>query len=66
MLFRLAYNAVFDDWRADPAVRLEKVRTARIAGHGRIPALVDGERIRLGRLVNVRFEPRAFTAVVPA
>lgn len=65
-LFRLAFHAVFDDWRADPSVHLAKVRTARVAGHGRVPVILDGEKARLKRTVEVAFVPHAFSALVPA
>jgi diacylglycerol kinase family enzyme len=65
-LFRLAFHAVFDDWRIDPSVHLAKVRTARVTGHGRVPVILDGEKARLKRTVQVSFVPHAFSAVVPA
>jgi len=64
-LFRLGVHAVFDDWRNDPDVSLSKVRWLRVTGHGRIPVILDGERVRMGRIVNIRFVPRAFRALTP-
>ncbi|HEV2362679.1 MAG TPA: diacylglycerol kinase family protein [Caulobacteraceae bacterium] len=62
---RLGFHALFDDWRADPAVRRAKVRTAVVEGHGAVPAILDGEKARLGRRVQLEFTPRAFTAIGP-
>lgn len=65
-MFSLAFHAVFDDWRRDPAVSLTQVKTARISGHGRVPVILDGERATMGRTVRVTFSPLAFRALVPA
>lgn len=65
-LFRLAFHAVFDDWRADPSVHLAKVGAARVTGRGRVPVILDGEKARLQRTVQVTFVPHAFSALVPA
>jgi diacylglycerol kinase family enzyme len=63
---RLGFHALFDDWRDDPAVKRAKVKTATVTGHGRVPVIVDGERFRMGRKVEIRFTPLAFRALVPA
>ena len=65
-LFRLAFHAVFDDWRLDPAVSLAKVIRVDVLGQARIPAILDGERVRLGRTARVDFVPHAFRALAPA
>ena len=65
-IFRLAFHAVFDDWRLDPSVSLAKVKQVEVRGHGRVPAILDGERVRMGRVVTVDFTPLAFRALVPA
>jgi diacylglycerol kinase family enzyme len=62
-LFRLAFHAIFDDWRNDPAISLSKVKTVRVRGHGRVPVILDGERVRLGRDLEVEFVPLAFRAL---
>ena len=64
-MFSLAFHAVFDDWRSDASVSLAKVRTVRVAGHGRVPVILDGEKARFGRAVNLEFTPVAFHAIVP-
>lgn len=63
---RLGFHALFDDWRSDPAVKRAKVRTVQVAGHGRVPMIVDGEKVRVGRTVVIRFVPLAFWALAPA
>ena len=65
-IFRLAFHAIFDDWRQDPSVSLAKVKTVRVTGHGKVPVILDGERVSMGRAVNVTFEPLAFRALAPA
>ncbi len=65
-LFRLAFHAVFDDWRLDPAVSLAKVTRVDVLGQARVPAILDGERVRLGRTVRVDFVADAFRALAPA
>jgi diacylglycerol kinase family enzyme len=63
---RLGLHAIFDDWRQDPTVTLARVRSLNVTGHGRVPVILDGERIRMGRRVDVHFMPLAFRALVPA
>lgn len=64
--FRLAAHALFDDWRHDPAVRTQTVRETRLDARSRIPAVVDGEPMRLSAGAVVRFRPRAFRALAPS
>lgn len=65
-MFSLAFHAVFADWRADPSVTLARVKAVQVSGHGRVPVILDGEKVRLGRHVLVSFTPVAFCALVPA
>ena len=65
-LFGLAFRAVFENWRKDPAINLAKVKTAQISGSGRVPVILDGEKVRLGRSITIAFQPRAFRAIIPA
>lgn len=64
-IFRLGFHAAVGDWRADPAVVVTRVRSGSAWASGRIPAVLDGEPIRLGRKVNFRFRPVAFRALMP-
>jgi len=65
-MFSLAFHAVFNDWRVDPSVVMAKVKSVQVSGHGRVPVILDGEKVRLGRNVLVSFNPVAFRALVPA
>lgn len=64
-VFRLAVAAAAGQWRADPAVSVTLVRQAYAWAGGSIPAILDGESVRLGRTALVRFKPNAFRAFVP-
>lgn len=46
-VFRLGLHALVGDWRNDPAVTAKACRRARIWAAGGIPALLDGELVRL-------------------
>jgi diacylglycerol kinase family enzyme len=65
-VLRLGINTLFNDWRDDPAVVRTKVRRVLVTGHGRVPVILDGERVRMGRTVDIEFVPQAFNAVVPS
>lgn len=63
--FRLAAHALFDDWRHDPSVKTQPIRTAEVWARSRIPAIVDGEPVLLPHQTRVRFNPKAFRALAP-
>lgn len=63
--FRLAAHALFDDWRHDPAVLTQTVRKVTMRARSRIPAVVDGEPMRLDAEAIATFRPRAFKALAP-
>lgn len=63
--FRMAFNYVARDWRDDPAVQTRLIRTAVLESRRPIPAILDGEPLRLGRRATVRFTPKAFRALAP-
>jgi diacylglycerol kinase family enzyme len=63
---RLGFYALLDDWRGDPSVSRAKAKSVRVTGHGRVPAILDGEKVKLGRSVSIEFVPGAFCALVPA
>lgn len=64
-VFRLAAHALFNDWRHDPAVTTRPIRRASVYARSRIPALIDGEPLLLGRSTTITFTPKAFRALVP-
>jgi diacylglycerol kinase family enzyme len=65
-LLRLGLNTLLNDWRADPAVVRMLVRRVTVTGHGRVPVILDGERVKLGRRVEIEFTATAFRSLVPA
>jgi diacylglycerol kinase family enzyme len=65
-VLRLALHAMLDDWRKDPSVERAKVKTATVTGHGRVPVILDGETVKMGRTVTITFQSAAFRAIAPA
>jgi diacylglycerol kinase family enzyme len=63
--FRLAANALFSDWRHDPAVSTRPARRIEVRARSRIPAVIDGEPLLLKPDAVVRFAPKAFRALTP-
>lgn len=63
--FSLALNGMFSDWRADANVTTCAAREIQISSRKEIPALLDGEMVRLDRAAEIRFIPDAFRALVP-
>ena len=63
--FRLAATALFSDWRADPAVETKVVRHALAWASHEMPAILDGESVRLGKQASVTFVPCAFRTLAP-
>ena len=54
---RLGINAIVRDWRMDPAVENRPSKLARVWSPQEIPALLDGESVRLSRVTEIRYEP---------
>lgn len=63
--FRLAFNAMTGDWRRDPAVQSMPCRQARIWGSGGLPAVLDGEPVRLASTVQVEWRSRVARLLAP-
>ena len=63
---RLALINLFGDWRDDPDVTTRPCLSGRVWAREPIPAMLDGEFLRLGRQVDIRFRPHAFRALAPA
>lgn len=63
--FRLAFNALFADWRSDEGVSTASTPLVRLSSRGGIPAILDGEIVKLPRTAQIRFVARCFDAVVP-
>lgn len=64
--FRLAATAVFSDWRNDPSVETQVIRRVHAWASSRIPAILDGETVRLSTYATATFKPVAFRALAPA
>lgn len=64
-IFRLGVNTVTGNWRNDPSVVVGRCRVGKVWAGGRIPAILDGEPVRLDDTVSIRFRPKAFRALVP-
>ena len=63
--FRLAANAVFTDWRQDPAVTTKATREVKVRARSRIPAVIDGEPILMRPEADIQFVREAFRALAP-
>lgn len=62
---RVALSSLVGDWRDDPAVHVARCREGEIWANFPIPALVDGESVKLGRSATFKFHPHAFRALAP-
>ncbi|CAN5411009.1 diacylglycerol kinase family protein [soil metagenome] len=65
-IFRLGVSTMTGNWRNDPSVIVGRCRVGKVWAGGRIPAILDGEPVRLDDTVSIRFRPKAFRALVPA
>lgn len=63
--FRTLLSEFYGDWRDDPAVTARRCKAGRVSASGHIPALLDGEPVRLPRSVTFQFVPGAFRALAP-
>jgi diacylglycerol kinase family enzyme len=63
--FRLAFNAMTGDWRRDPAVQAVACRHAHVWASGGLPAVLDGEPVRLRAKVEVRWRPAVARILAP-
>jgi len=64
--FRIGVHALAGDWRDDPSVTVRPCRGARIWASGQIPALIDGELVRLTAGAQARFRPQVARVLAPA
>jgi diacylglycerol kinase family enzyme len=53
----LGLHALVGDWRAAPAVAAVRCRAARVWAAERLPAILDGEAVRLDSAADVLFRP---------
>jgi diacylglycerol kinase family enzyme len=62
----LATAAAFGKWRDDRNILLTKTKRVGVQSSKDIPAILDGERVNLGRSAEIDFVPRAVNVIVPA
>ncbi len=65
-VFRLGVAAALGEWRQDPSVSMGLCRVGQVWARGRIPAILDGEPVRLRSRARIQFRPKAFRALVPS
>jgi diacylglycerol kinase family enzyme len=56
--FRLGFHALIGDWRDAPGVEVQECQVARIWAPNGIPAILDGESVKLGSLAEIRYTPK--------
>ena len=61
--FRTLASPIIGDWRSDPSVEVAHCRLGEAWSGGRLPAILDGEPMRLHKRVEIRFIPLAFRAL---
>lgn len=54
-IMRVGLHAILGDWREVAGVEVDRCRVARIWGASGVPALLDGESVRLKPLTEVRY-----------
>jgi diacylglycerol kinase family enzyme len=62
----LVTAAAFGRWRGDRNILLSKTRRVTVSSGTDIPAVLDGERVNLGRSAEVNFVSKAVRVIVPA
>jgi Sphingosine kinase and enzymes related to eukaryotic diacylglycerol kinase len=55
---RLGVNALVRDWRDDPSVESRRCRLAKVWSTQGVPAVLDGESVRLKPATEIRYTPR--------
>lgn len=64
-ILRLGINAMVRDWRLDPAVDDRFCKIARVWSAQGIPAILDGETVKLPSLIDVRYDPKVCRVLAP-
>jgi diacylglycerol kinase family enzyme len=65
-LLGLATAAVFGKWRDDESVTLTKTRQVTVQSSRDIPLFLDGEKVKVGKIAEISFVPKAVNVIVPA
>lgn len=55
--FRLGFHALTGDWRDDPNVETQRCKLARVWAANGVPAILDGESVRLSPLAEISYRP---------
>ena len=64
-VLRLGVNALIRDWRLDPGVESEACQVVRVWSAQLIPAILDGETVKLSSLTEIRYEPAVCRILAP-
>ena len=62
----LLTTVAFGKWRDDRNILLTKTNKVRVQSRKDIPAMLDGEKVNLGRSAEINFVSKAVTVLVPA
>ena len=62
----LVSTAAFGKWRDHRNILFTRTKSVRVQSRNDIPAILDGEKINLGRSAEINFVPKAVTVLVPA
>jgi diacylglycerol kinase family enzyme len=65
-VIRLVTAAAFGKWRYDRNILLTKTKQVGVQSRKDIPAILDGERVTLGRSAEIEFVSKAVNVLVPA
>ena len=65
-LLGLATAASFGKWRDDESVTLTKTRQVTVQSSRDIPLFLDGEKVKVGKIAEITFVPKAVNVIVPA
>ena len=65
-VFRLAFNGLVSDWRHDPGVVNQFASYGHVWARRSIPAILDGEILRLEHGARFEFRPAAFRVLAPS
>jgi diacylglycerol kinase family enzyme len=63
---RLGIDALFGRWRHNPAVTMAQADAIAVTRRHGVPALLDGEAMRLNSPLDIRFEPAAARVLLPS
>jgi diacylglycerol kinase family enzyme len=61
----LVSTAAFGKWRDHRNILFTRTKSVRVQSRNDIPAILDGEKINLGRSAEINFVPKAVTVLVP-